>query len=83
MNARVTALIEAARQLSPDERAELRHRLQLDFDYEAPTTDAPEAVEAAWVEEVAQRIGRCDRGETASISHDDVMGKLGSMLRQA
>lgn len=79
MNERVTAIIEQARKLTPEEQRELLHRLLSD---DEPAEGTPEEIEAAWVEECERRVAAYERGETTSISHEEMMGKLRALIRR-
>jgi hypothetical protein len=73
MNKRVEALIEEARKLSAEERAELLARLPAELDDEGNADGTPEEIEAAWVDEVEHRVEGFERGETTSVDLDDVL----------
>ncbi|MDX2288856.1 MAG: addiction module protein [Hyphomicrobiaceae bacterium] len=79
MNQRVKAIVEEARKLSSDERADLVERLQQEF--AADISDGtPEEIEAAWAAEVERRIAAAERGETVSIPAEEVMAELRARL---
>lgn len=82
MNKRVTALIEEARNLSPDEREELILRLKHEFADEG-AEGTPEEIEAAWVTEAERRIASFERGETTSRPHNEMMVDLRKLIRGA
>jgi putative addiction module component (TIGR02574 family) len=85
MNTRVKALVDEARKLTAEERADLLARLTNAFaikDDDDGADGTPEEIEAAWLEEVERRIERADRGETTAIPHEDVMAKLRARIQQ-
>jgi putative addiction module component (TIGR02574 family) len=75
MGKEVKVLVEAARKLTPDERAELIDEL-LALD------DMTPEVEAAWVAEVQERIASYERGETKAYDADEVMEELRKRKQQ-
>ena len=82
MNTRVKLIIEEARKLTTEERAELMLRLQHEFDDEA-ADGTPEEIEAAWMEEIERRVAAFERGETTSRSHEEVMAELRKLIPDA
>ncbi len=68
MNDRVRAIVEQARQLTPEER------LEAEFPGEAGD-GTPEEIEAAWLQEVARRAARADAGETIFVDAAEVPAK--------
>lgn len=72
MNQRVKDLVDAARQLSVDERRDLVDLLQIEFGDDG-ADGTPAEIEAAWIEEVDMRIERADRGEATFIDFDTAM----------
>ncbi|MEQ1616043.1 MAG: addiction module protein [Hyphomicrobiaceae bacterium] len=79
MNERVTAIIEQARKLTPEEQRELLHRLLSD---DEPAEGTPEEIEAAWVEECERRVAAYERGETTAVDFDTVMARARALLRR-
>jgi len=81
MNKRVTAIIEEARKLAPEERQDLLELLQIEFagDDEEGT---PAEIEAAWLEEVERRIEKAERGETTAVDFDVVMARAKALIRR-
>jgi len=82
MNKRVELLVEEVRKLSLSEREELLKRLHLDLDG-ADSDERPEAIEAAWAEEVKRRIEMAERGETVSLPHEQVLAELREIARRS
>lgn len=72
MNQRIRHIIEEARKLSPEERADLMQQLDAEFGSEG----TPEEIAAAWDEEIARRIARAERGEGTYHDFDAVMAEL-------
>lgn len=66
--------------LSERERSALVNRL-LDSLDEA-FDDSPQAVAAAWEEEIARRIADCDVGRTQGIPIEQVQAEIQLLLRQ-
>ncbi len=81
MNKRVAAIIEEARQLTPEERQDLLELLQIEFAGEDEGT--PEEIEAAWLEEVERRIEKAERGETTFATHDEVFARIRERFNKA
>lgn len=81
MNKRISDLIEQARQLTPQEQQELLARLPLELDVEPDGT--PEEIEEAWIEEVERRIAAHERGETASIPHEEAIATVRKLVRRS
>ena len=76
MNKRVTALVEEARKLSHEERLDLLELLKVEFAEDTAAEGTPEEIEAAWIEECQRRIERHERGETQSVSFDEVFARI-------
>ena len=72
-----TELLKRALALSAEERAELAGSLLESLDG-AP--DDPEAVEAAWDEEIARRIADLDSGKAKTIPWEEVRHRISSKL---
>jgi predicted kinase len=70
MNSRVRKLAEQARQLSPEEQAEL-----LDLLLVMSTEKTPEW-EQAWAEEIERRVDRLNRGEAVLYDAEEVLAEL-------
>lgn len=79
MTAAVQAVLEQARRLSAEERAELFKLLDDLDDEDADGT--PAEIEAAWAEEVARRDALVESGEMALHDLDDVMAEADALLR--
>jgi putative addiction module component (TIGR02574 family) len=72
-----TEVLKHALALSAEERAELAGSLLESLDG-AP--DDPEAVEAAWNEEIARRIADLDSGKARTIPWEEVRHRISSKL---
>jgi len=70
MNAKVKALSQEARKLSPEERIELIEDLQNSL---VPTD--PE-IDRAWAEEARDRLAAYRRGEIEAVSLEEVLANL-------
>lgn len=70
-------LLKRALALSPEERAELADSLRESLD---PADEDPQAVEAAWDEEIARRIEDLDSGKAKTISWEEVQIRISSKL---
>jgi hypothetical protein len=79
MTAAVQAVLEQARRLSAEERAELFKLLDELDDEDADGT--PEEIEAAWAEEVGRRDALVESGEMTLHELDDVMAEADALLR--
>ena len=75
MTQEATELLKRALALAEEERAELAGSLLESLD--GPPDD-PEAVEAAWSEEIARRIEELDSGKVKPVSLDTFRRKLSS-----
>jgi hypothetical protein len=80
MNERVRALIEEARKLTPEERLELFDLLEATFAGDEGD-GAPEEIEAAWLEEVEDRIARVERGESVLVDYEEAMARARRRIR--
>jgi putative addiction module component (TIGR02574 family) len=72
-----TELLKRALTLSAKERAELAGSLLESLD---GAHDDPEAVEAAWNEEIARRIADLDSGKAKTIPWEEVRHRISSKL---
>jgi putative addiction module component (TIGR02574 family) len=72
-----TELLKRALTLSAKERAELAGSLLESLD---GAHDDPEAVEAAWNEEIARRIADLDSGKAKTIPWQEVRHRISSKL---
>lgn len=80
MNDRIRTIVEEARKLTPDERREMFDLLEIEFAGEH-SDGTPEEIEAAWLEEVQQRIAKAERGETTPVDADEVLRRLRQVIR--
>jgi len=80
MNERVRALIEEARKLTPEERLELFDLLEATFAGDEGD-GAPEEIEAAWLEEVEDRIASVERGESVLVDYEEAMARARRRIR--
>ncbi len=62
-----------AMQLSPKERADLADKLWI-------SVDTPEAVTAAWDEEIARRIDDFEAGRTKGVPAEEVFAKIRALI---
>ena len=76
MNARIDALVQEAKALSPDEREALIAALQATLDPPDP------GWEAEWIKECEKRIAALDRDETQLFDADEVMAEIRGKLRK-
>ena len=60
---------QAAMQLSSDERVDLAEKLWV-------SVDTPEAIAAAWNEEIARRVAQLDAGEAETVPAEQVIADL-------
>ncbi len=72
-----TELLKRALALTSQERAELAGSLLESLD---GADDDPEAVEAAWSEEIARRIKDLDSGKAQTVPWEDVRHRISSKL---
>jgi len=70
-----------ALKLTPQERSELAHRLIGSL--EGATEDTPEAIAAAWDEEIARRVADMEAGRTEWVPADRVMREVRERIRRA
>lgn len=78
MNQRIRQIIDEARKLTPEERAELMQELDAEFGSEGEGT--AEEIAAAWDEEIARRIAAAERGETTSEDFDVVLARARALI---
>ena len=64
--------------LSPEERAQLNHRLIVSL--EGTPEDTPEAVAQAWDEEIARRVADMDAGRTQWIPAEEVFKEIDALI---
>ena len=79
MNQRVKTLAAEIRKLSAEDQGELM--VQLGWLTDDAADGTPEEIEAAWMEEVDRRIAARERGETQSVSAEEVFAKLDERRR--
>ena len=72
-----TELLKRALALTAEERAELAGSLLESLD---GADDDPEAVEAAWSEEIARRIKDLDSGKAQTVPWEEVRHRISSKL---
>lgn len=72
-----TELLKRAMALTAEERAELAGSLPESLD---DGHDAPEAVAAAWNQEIARRIKDLDSGKAKTVAWEDVRQRISSKL---
>jgi putative addiction module component (TIGR02574 family) len=65
---------QAAMQLTPDERVDLAEKLWV-------SVDTPEAIAAAWDEEIARRVAQLDAGEVETVPAEQVLAELRARLK--
>ena len=80
MNERVRAIIDEARKLTPEERRELFDLLEATFAGDEGD-GAPEEIEAAWLEEVEDRIASVERGESVLVDYEEAMARARRRIR--
>ena len=80
MNERVRAIIEEARKLTPEERRERFDLLEATFAGDEGD-GAPEEIEAAWLEEVEDRIASVERGESVLVDYEEAMARARRRIR--
>jgi len=79
MNHRVRTIIEEARKLTPEERRELFDVLETEFYSEQEGT--PEEIEAAWLQEIQERIAKSERGETTPVELEEAIARARARIR--
>jgi hypothetical protein len=79
MNHRVRTIVEEARKLTAEERRELFDILEAEFSSEQEGT--PEEIEAAWLEEIRQRIAQSERGEATFVDAEEVVARARQLIR--
>lgn len=80
MNDRIRTIVEEARKLTPDDRREMFHWLEIEFAGEQ-SDGTPEEVEAAWLEEVERRVAKAERGETTFVDGEEVIARARRLIR--
>jgi hypothetical protein len=80
MNDRIRSIIDETRKLTPEERREMFDVLEIEFAGEH-SDGTPAEIEAAWLEEVRQRIAKAERGETTPVDADQVLQRLRQVIR--
>jgi putative addiction module component (TIGR02574 family) len=70
----VETIFEQAMTLTEDEREALVRRLLPTLPADEPTD--PDALAAAWHQEIVDRLDRFDRGETSAVPADQVFARL-------
>ena len=63
----------AAMQLRPDERVDLAEKLWV-------SVETPEAIAAAWEEEIARRVAQLEAGEVETVPAEQVIAELRTQL---
>jgi putative addiction module component (TIGR02574 family) len=76
MNDQVTELAQLSLALSPDDRARLAELLLSSLEAE-PKSD----IEAAWDEEIRERLAAYDRGEVEAIDAETVFARAAAIAR--
>ena len=77
MRDQVTELAERGKELAPEDRSRLVDMLLVSLHEESIAE-----VEAAWDEEVEQRLAAFDRGETRAIDGDEVLAEARRLAQQ-
>ena len=77
MRDQVTELVERGKELAPEDRSRLVDMLLVSLHEESIAE-----VEAAWDEEVEQRLAAFDRGETRAIDGDEVLAEARRLAQQ-
>ena len=80
MNDRVRAIVEEARKLTPQDRLELFDLLEATFVGDEGE-GSPEEIEAAWLNEVARRLARAERGESVAVDYEEAMARARQRIR--
>jgi Putative addiction module component len=80
MNQRVRMIVDEARKLSRAERLEMFDLLEAEFAGDQGD-GTPEEIEAAWIEEVRQRIAKSERGETTPVELEEAMARARARIR--
>lgn len=76
MNSNARHILEAAQQLTPEEKEWLVECLLADAG-----EDTPEQVEAAWEKEIARRLDEIDSGKAEMVPLEDVLARMDARLR--
>ena len=79
MNPRAQELLEQAKLLSDEERAELGHELlaSVESEHEEPIED----VEKAWAAELERRLDDVDSGRAKTVSADEAVARVRARLQ--
>lgn len=79
MNPRAKDLLEQAKLLSDDERAELGHELlaSIETEHEEPIED----VEKAWAAELTRRLEDVDSGRAKTVPADEAIARVRARLQ--
>jgi hypothetical protein len=80
MNQRVRMIVDEARKLSREERREMFDVLEAEFAGDQGD-GTPEEIEAAWLEEVRQRIARSERGDATFVDAEEVIARARKLIR--
>ena len=80
MNQRVRMIVDEARKLSREERREMFDLLEAEFAGDQGD-GTPEEIEAAWLEEVRQRIARSERGDATFVDAEEVLARARKLIR--
>ncbi|MBK6463386.1 MAG: addiction module protein [Myxococcales bacterium] len=85
VNARTKQVLEAARGLSVEERAEIAHALldSLDGECAAEDADVVEEVNKAWALEIQRRVEAVDAGLVKTVSVEGAMARASQAIRRA
>lgn len=78
MNPRVKELLEQAKELSDEDRAELGHELLVSVETELE--ESIEEVEKAWSAEVQRRLADLESGRAKSIPADEAIARVRARL---
>jgi len=74
MSSAVAKVLEQTKKMSHKEKAEVAKALLYELDSEAESTDE---VEKVWLEEVKRRREEIISGKVKTLSHQELMAKLG------
>jgi hypothetical protein len=80
MNQRVRMIVDEARKLSREERREMFDLLEAEFAGDQGD-GTPGEIEAAWLEEVRQRIARSEHGDATFVDADVVIARARKLIR--
>ena len=79
MNHRVRSIVEEARKLTSEERRQLVDILEVELNCEQEGT--PEEIEAAWLQEIQERIAKSERGETTAVELEEAIARARARIR--